>query len=433
MASRLRLAITAIVAAVGLGALPWTQGADISDREEILGRQQIRAELATAIAGGHLSPSAQYQVMMDARAVLRPEDLPGVQRTLERLASGEAPAGRQPRRLDAEVTAEVPPPAGPGAEPAQTSQTSPEVIAPGVIAGNEAPAEACQPYCDGPYCCPGDGWQPRPRWPRLSAMCVEASTTIDGFKGAMDPLDTNGNFGLGVGVNVGMPLFPRLGIGFQAGTKEIVSDFSGTVFTNSDARTQNFTTVGFFQRIPACRNSSLDWGFVYDWLFEDYYDKFQFGQWRAKLAWEMNPWNEVGVWAAMCNHTAIGTIDLTPIGGGLTEVAFRPTNQGSVYWRHTWCNDADLTFRLGVAEKPNDMVFGAETRVPISPRLSVIGSFSYLVPRDPGGPLGQTEENWNVSVGLQFTPGGIGRCLRNRFAPLFGVADNGTFAVRETE
>ena len=102
-------------------------------------------------------------------------------------------------------------------------------------------------------------------------MCLEASSTIDAFKGGSDPLDTNGNFGLGMGVNIGIPLLPRLGIGFQAGTKAIVSDFSGTVFTNSDARTEDFTTIGFFQRIPACRNSSLDWGFVYDWLFEDYY------------------------------------------------------------------------------------------------------------------------------------------------------------------
>ena len=36
-------------------------------------------------------------------------------------------------------------------------------------------------------------------------------------------------------------------------------------------------------------------------------------------------------------------------------------------------------------------------------------------------------------MGLEFTRGGIRHCLRNHFAPLFGVADNGTFAVRETQ
>ena len=114
---------------------------------------------------------------------------------------------------------------------------------------------------------------------------LELFSSVDAFKGPMDVAGANGNFGLGMGLNLTIPVARRLGIGFQAGTNVIMSDFHGTLFTNSGIRTQNFTSLGFFQRVPQ-EYGSLNWGFTYDWLFDDYYDKFNFGQWRVKLGWE---------------------------------------------------------------------------------------------------------------------------------------------------
>ena len=72
-----------------LAATSRLSAADLDDRQALLGRQKIRLELAEAMADGHLKRSDQYRILLDAKDVLRPEDLPGLERTLDRLASGE--------------------------------------------------------------------------------------------------------------------------------------------------------------------------------------------------------------------------------------------------------------------------------------------------------------------------------------------------------
>jgi hypothetical protein len=44
---------------------------------------------------------------------------------------------------------------------------------------------------------------------------------------------------------------------------------------------------------------------------------------------------------------------------------------------------------------------------------------------------GQDEEMWNVSLGIEITLGhGRNHCLARGLAPMFPLANNGTFAVR---
>ena len=241
-------------------------------------------------------------------------------------------------------------------------------------------------------------------------------------------LNDNGNFGLGLGLNVGVPIAPELGIGFQAGSRVILSDFGGTLFTDSTMRTQDFTSVGFFQRIPH-EEGSLNWGFTYDFLFDDYYDNLRFGQWRVKLGWEMNCWNEVGIWAAIREH---GQTAILNLNSTITEITSRCVTQGNLYWRHTWLNDASVTGRIGLAESPNLLVLGADGRVPISPHMAIIGGFTYMPSTNPGFPNGQAQEVWNVSVGLEFVPHIFCHGLAGRFTPVLPVADNGSMAVQET-
>ena len=85
---------------------------------------------------------------------------------------------------------------------------------------------------------------------------------------------------------------------------------------------------------------------------------------------------------------------------------------------------------MGVAQKPSNFVFGGDARIPIAARLSLIGEFSYVMPRGAGID-GQFDEMWNVMFGLEFVPGGVHRAMGYRFAPALPVADNGNFAIQE--
>ena len=182
-----------------------------------------------------------------------------------------------------------------------------------------------------------------------------------------------------------------------------------------------------FQRINR-EEGAFIWGFTYDWLFDQYYSNFDFGQWRVKSAWEFNPCDEIGISAAIPDRGGSG--EIPNFFGGTDVLHFKPISQGYLYWKHTWSNDASLTAKAGVAERPGEFVFGGESRVPVTQNLALTNEFSYIMPNASGGAVGQSQEIWNVSFGIEFVPGGFGRC-GGRFQPFIPVADNGSMAVRE--
>jgi hypothetical protein len=104
--------------------------------------------------------------------------------------------------------------------------------------------------------------------------------------------------------------------------------------------------------------------------------------------------------------------------------------QGNLYWQHTWCSGASTTARVGVAQMPSNFVFGGDVRVPIASRLSLVGDFTYVMPRG-NGIDGQFDEIWSITLGLEFVPGGVLKSMGYRFAPVLPVADNGNFAVQQ--
>ena len=53
---------------------------------------------------------------------------------------------------------------------------------------------------------------------------------------------------------------------------------------------------------------------------------------------------------------------------------------------------------------------------------------TYLIPHEGSNSGGFAEENWNISMGLVYRPGGPRGCGRY-CRPLFDVADNGTFML----
>jgi hypothetical protein len=436
-----------LLAAVVLGGPAKTKAADYDGRAVLAARQKIRTELATAVADGHLSRLDQYRILLEAREVLPPEDLPGLERTLNRLASAQQPSGPAHQRLliaDRAAGEETVAPGTPTPMPATKSQPPDGTMVSESPFVEEQPGDVSEmPMEEGMV----EQGRHRGRLGLLSlrdektdeerSLNFEFTTAVEAFKGPLDFADFNGNFGFELGVNGAVPLLPRMGLGLQAGANVVLSDFHGfEVYDYGPnavgSRTQEFTSVGLFQRVP-WRDGSLAWGFTYDWLFDHYYDNFTFTQWRIKLAWEANPWNEFGGWATLRERGDTGAID-SQIIGTFSNLHFRPLEQGNWYWRHTWCNEVSLTGRLGFAQFPGAVITGVDGKVPISPRLALTSSFAYVIPSGKGvaaAALPGAAEFWNVSMGLEFVPGGFRRCSPNRFAPLLPVADNGTMMIKE--
>jgi hypothetical protein len=78
----------------------------------------------------------------------------------------------------------------------------------------------------------------------------------------------------------------------------------------------------------------------------------------------------------------------------------------------------------------SDGLLGADLRLPISPRLSVRGEFTYLIPEGSSDSLDHRDENWNVALSLVWRLGPPVACGHDYYRPLFNVANNGNFLIR---
>jgi hypothetical protein len=413
------------------------RAADYDARSVLAARQRIRTELAKALAEGRLTPLDQYRILLEAREVLPPEDLLGLERTMNRLAAAQEPGDSAHVRLAATgaVGQEVVAPGTPSPLPGTKFEAPDGTVVSespfveeqyGEAAGmslDDQIARQCQCHCQpAPMPC-HDEMVEKDRY-----LNLDVRTGIDGFKGPMDLADEDGNFGAMIGLNGGIPLLPWAGLGFQAGANIIWTDFHGfSQYNDHGSRDQDFASFGLFQRIP-WRGGNLAWGFTSDWLFDHYYANTVFSQWRIKLAWEANPWNEFGGWATIRERGATATL-------GDFTVHFRSMDQGTWYWRHTWCNDVSLTARIGTAQFPGVLLLGADGRVPITPKIALTSSFTYVIPSTQGikgaFPLGGgAAEIWDLSMGLEFVTGGFRRGLPGRFTPVLPVADNSNMLIR---
>ena len=455
----MHLVTAALLVAVGIGGMTSATAADRAARNAVMGRQKIRAELSAALAKGYLTRIDQYQILLHAKDVLTADDLHGLEQTLDRIARQQAsePAaativpGETRLRQNAkeselrlitpskyeELQGGEMPTIDPAPKKAKVLSDGPFV--------EEVPAGIGQPtiHLDGDDpedCgCDSEACRSRSRW-----FDIECFSSVDAFKGPLDVNNGNGNFGLRLGANAAVAILPRLGVALQAGTSVGLSDFKGTNYPinanatsdlNATSRDQIFTTVGVFQRITG-EGGAFTWGFAYDWLFDNYYSSMQFGQWRVKGAWEFNACNEIGLQASLPEHGSTGTIYDSSVAG-YDHFDFRPLAQGCLYWKHTWNNDASLTGRVGLAERPGEFVFGAAGRMPLTKNLALTSDFTYIMPNGSGGPnfsnegSTQAQEIWNLSVGIEFALGGFGRCCTARCQPFLPVADNGSLAVHQ--
>jgi hypothetical protein len=337
-----------------------------------------------------------------------------------------------------------------GQQPGATAGGGP---APGAVA---APANACsfpccdqsctcQPAgglanatCDSAHCGTCDGGNVcHSTDPDCGGWGATVFTTVNAFKGPTDVDGLNGDFGASAGANLGFALVRELGLGVQAGTSVTGSDFKGTFYTGPRAREQQFTTFGFFR--SADRDGGWNGGVVYDFLDDDYYVDFHFGQWRGELGYQFQSSTDIGVSFTVPSFGTNVLLQNPPAVGGFSQNRFQPFSQINAFWRHTWPSQTVTEFRLGVPDSSDvgELIFGASAACPLNCRTSLIGGFTYVLPSVPGGnadvpggTLGRSGEVWSLYTGIAFTLGGGERdCGRSRFAPLIPVADQGSFGI----
>ena len=218
------------------------------------------------------------------------------------------------------------------------------------------------------------------------------------------------------------------GLGVQLGTSLNYSRTAVRVLRAIDGtrdRWENFSTGGVFQRAPC----GFNWGLVYDYVDERYYDHLDLGQWRGQVGYNVTANDEVGIWGAWREHG-----DATAVAD--EAFSLEPILQGNLFWRHTWPNEAVTRLWVGVAEEhgrfllvaPGEppvhhpVVFGADVYVPLNDYLSLYGEANFITPNDTG--------TVTASFGFAFYPGGGARAAsRSRFAPYLPLANNPSFAI----
>ncbi|MBN2474526.1 MAG: hypothetical protein JXB62_07950 [Pirellulales bacterium] len=465
---RLQIGLLALMATVIGSSL--SSLASANGRAVVAGRQQVQAAVAVAMADGALSRWEMASILRKGSRVLTPGELQTLQRTLDGLYSGnnssveyavttyydshrsEQEAASHPKHADTRTIVaakEVPTEtvsyqqaakADEGANPFKEEEeagmdvdlATPLVESEDVPGGCEM-LDGCSnavygASCSGPEL--ADGLVDVFAGSCTSCMTelpdIRFVTAVDAFKGPVDLDNLNGNFGVRFAANAGLPLVSHWDLGVQVGTSGVISDFHGSQFTDSTVRSQNFTTVGLFQRAPFGQRR-LKYGFAFDWLYDRYYWSFRMSQWRVKLAYEWSPCTEIGMLACIPNDG--DTAQLRHGTDLVTLERFKPVAQGSLYYRRCWSRGAETTAWLGIAEEPGQYLFGGDARVPLNSRWSMVGNVNYVLP-SASGVGGQDEEMWNVSLGIELKLGGGNHCMENQFTPMFRLADNGTFAVR---
>jgi hypothetical protein len=264
------------------------------------------------------------------------------------------------------------------------------------------------------------------RWKLFDELSLLAA--IDGTKQPQE-FGVNAHVGGQGSMNWGLPLLPDWGVGLQVGTGVTATANAVRVYEllgESTGRTQSYTTLGLFQRT----DSGYAWGFVHDFLAEDYYDEFSLSQWRIRGSRVIDDANEIGVTAMLRSRGDSGVF------GNATVVQLDPIDQAHVYWRKYWSTSAQTTFWLGLAEghgennavtgpspaKDEQFLFGADVLMPLSASLALYGETNMIMPTDTG--------TVDAFLGIQWYPTGRAFCARRgTFSPLMSLASPVSFAV----
>lgn len=258
---------------------------------------------------------------------------------------------------------------------------------------------------------------------------LELFVGLDGSKQPQD-FGVNAHFGGRIHANWAMPISEEHGLGFQIGTAVTQSDHAVAVtraLEGSSSRTQSFTTIGVFQR-----TEHWTWGVVNDILFQDDYSRETLDQWRARIGYDLNGRDEIGVMGSIPQSGS--DVDWAGVG-----VHLNPLRQGSLFWRHTWQAGGQTTVWLGVADRHGQanvalgdrpetghvILFGSDLQVPLNDHWALFGEANFVSPADTG--------TVDAYLGFAYYPGGGAFGWRNRaWSPVLPVASSPSFVTNLT-
>ncbi len=248
----------------------------------------------------------------------------------------------------------------------------------------------------------------------------ENFSVFGGVHNFKSPVNLSGqsNFGTQEGVNWAVPLWAEIGLGGQIGVGITQSNFQDTGFAFDDYRNQTFITGGLFHR-PAC-GQGMQYGLVFDWLHDEFYDNFDVAQLRGEISWLFDCRDEVGFWFAT------GVIDDQVKHQIFAPADFEIIDQYAFFYRRRFCQGGDGRIWGGFNGNDAGLV-GADFSLPIAKCWSIEGGFNYVI--SDHHTQGQTDETWNLGMNLVWSWGG-NACCRNAYRPLFNVADNGSLMTR---
>ena len=282
--------------------------------------------------------------------------------------------------------------------------------------------DGCQGDCGG---CDSCGWGCVPQFTLLRWLWPNNLSLLAGVHGFKGPVDQglNGNFGFHEGLNLGGPIKPDYGVGYQVGAQAFQSNFSGdqVVQANTDVRKQLFVTAGLYRRAMQCCHA-CDWqgGLVVDLLHDDYYVNMTLTQLRGEFSLMMPNRHEIGVWFT----AGLETDSATTVAGNLER--WESTDLYAFFYRKNL--DCGIRCRAWAGfTGRTDALIGGDLQLPVSDDLALQASFNYLLPEEGGSLEGASEESWYLGINLVWYPGCKARCINSQ--PLFNVADNGTFMV----
>lgn len=356
------------------------------------------------------------------------------------LPSAQGPALTPPQAA-AEPT--LPPPTGgdqPAAKPEADAKTPGQPVeAQQMLACNQG--ACCQPACPPPppQVCyvmmappPQQPVCPPPCCDKESCFVPEFFFGFDSFRGPSEFFLPD-NFGVRAGMNVGVALIDRWGIGLQAGASYGGYDWDGRLTgENSSWQSQLFATAGIFKR--ADKGLPFNAAIVCDYMANDAFgvvaNEPDLSQFRALFSIPLTEHNEIGAWGTLRNGACTQN--------GLT---FMPVNQYNAFWRYWFCGGSEITVYGGMTDGsrhgigPGSLfswIAGAGYQVPLTDHLAVYGDFAYMKPSSDVGGGAVIEDGYNISVGIAFYPCA---CLRKRsnccrgWLPMLPVANNASFLV----
>jgi len=209
-------------------------------------------------------------------------------------------------------------------------------------------------------------------------------------------------------MNIGLPL-QRLTCGLvsgQIGASIHQSEYGGDGFFTTDTREQVFLTAGLFRRV----DYGIQFGVVYDILFEDWIYKTELGQVRGELSYVYGNGSQVGFrfGKGVQDGSAPGFTFTPDVLDNYRFFLRTPSFQGIGF--------ADIYY--GFTEESHSLV-GAETDIGLTQRIAVQSGFTYVWEDQT------KDDGYNMYMRLVFRPASR-NWYKNYHRPLLPVADNGS-------